>query len=397
MRRSSGGCSDTAFDQVTVNPIPVAAFSTTGVCEDQPVPFDNTSSISDGTPLDYYWNLGDNTIFAGSFTGHLYPAYGTYTVNLIVVSQANCSDTITHTVDVHPFPHAALEISSSTNFACIGDPALFQDRSTIPVGAINSWTWSLGDGTAAFTSTTSHPYAADGEYPVNLLISSSFGCMDSTSGLIRIVPLPVADFATTNVCFGVPSSFNSLSYSLTGSIASYSWTIGTPGVFSDSAFSHIYNAAGSYDVSLEVVSDSGCVMSVTRPGAVMVMPPPPVSFSDNSSTASDLYPTVDFNNNTGVLGTYYWSFGDGDTSSLYSPTHVYGDTGHYIVQLIAIDTLGCVDTLARMIEIRATSFVYIPNSFTPDGDQKNERFQVYCYNVNSVVGQIYNRQPEGWL
>ena len=38
---------------------------------------------------------------------------------------------------------------------------------------------------------------------------------------------------------------------------------------------------------------------------------------------------------------YFWDFGDGDTSTQFSPTHVYKDTGSYKVTLTVIDTNSC--------------------------------------------------------
>jgi gliding motility-associated-like protein len=133
------------------------------------------------------------------------------------------------------------------------------------------------------------------------------------------------------------------------------------------------------------------VDAVNLPGEVYVIPPPVALFSDNSASASDLYPTVTFNNNTATMGTYLWDFGDSTYSTDYSPVHIYAGVGDYTVQLIVVDTAGCVDTVRRVIEIKPTSFVYIPNTFTPNGDSKNELFTVYCYNVASVQGEIFDR------
>lgn len=62
-----------------------------------------------------------------------------------------------------------------------------------------------------------------------------------------------------------------------------------------------------------------------------------------------------FNNNSSGGNQYHWSFGDGDSSNLFAPAHVYGDTGHYEVTLIVADSTGCLesDTTSLYIDVFA--------------------------------------------
>ena len=111
----------------------------------------------------------------------------------------------------------------------------------------------------------------------------------------------------------------------------------------------------------------------------------------NASIADEIYPEVTFINQTLSSAFFYWNFGDGDTSTEFSPVHLYGDVGHYDVQLIAIDMNGCIDSTLIRLEIKPTSNVFIPNAFTPNGDTKNDYFQIYSYNVIDMDVQIYDR------
>lgn len=60
-------------------------------------------------------------------------------------------------------------------------------------------------------------------------------------------------------------------------------------------------------------------------------------------TATGCVPlTVSFTNNSVNATQYYWDFGDGSSSTEFSPTHVFTDTGTFSIMLIATDPTACV-------------------------------------------------------
>lgn len=79
----------------------------------------------------------------------------------------------------------------------------------------------------------------------------------------------------------------------------------------------------------------------------------------------------------GGANSFLWSFGDGDTSSVISPEHMYVYDGVFDVMLIADPGSNCADTSVQKIEITGTgSSLWVPNAFTPNGDTKNEVFEL---------------------
>jgi gliding motility-associated-like protein len=66
----------------------------------------------------------------------------------------------------------------------------------------------------------------------------------------------------------------------------------------------------------------------------------------------------------------------------------------YLVTLIAIDDKGCTDTIVKPINIEEEWYVYIPNTFTPDGDRNNNDFRASTLGVRSLNIGIYNRWGE---
>jgi gliding motility-associated-like protein len=296
-------------------------------------------------------------------------------------------DSVKSLVNVFPLPQAAF----STDYTCEDSPAQFTDASSIPQGNISTWFWTLGDNTTTSEINPVHTYSTPGNYNVHLRIASDHGCPDSTDDVIRIVPRPVVDFATENACLGYPVNLTDFSQAVTGSIVQYNWNFGDGSASPDQNPQHTYLSHGWFQVSLTATTDSGCVTTLVRPNALNIYPLPAVNFSSNASESSDVFPQVNFYNQTGSQGVYFWNFGDGETSTEYSPTHLYPTTGVYDVQLMTIDQNGCVDSTLLRIEIKPTSNVYIPNAFTPNGDANNDLFRVYSYNVKDMKVQIYDR------
>jgi PKD repeat protein len=125
---------------------------------------------------------------------------------------------------------------------------------------------------------------------------------------------------------------------------------------------HAYDSVGIYTISLTLQTE--CDSSITsRQISVVSGPTAAFSFAADSGACAPL--TVTFVNETeGVEISYWWDFGDGDTSVAAEPVHEYSLPGDYQVTLIAVDQCGA-DTVAstvEVIDIPAISFVAEPTS-----------------------------------
>lgn len=384
---TDAGCQDDIQLTQIINANPVAAFTSTNVCENEPVSLSSISTISDGSALAHSWTLSDGFASANTSFTHQFASAGSYTGTLIVTSVNGCTDQVTQPINVFPLPQAML----TTEPVCVNSSAIINDLSMVSSGSIQYWRWDFGDGNGSNAPNPVHIYTAEGNYRINLYIETEHGCRDSNYAFIRVMPRPIVDFVGQNVCFGFEVNFTNLSSAATGDITQYNWAFGDGGNSNDTEPVHIYNAPGWFAVTLTATSDSGCSTTRTIPNAVNIFPPPSAEFTDNAGEASDIYPIVNFYNQTVEPGASYWSFGDSTFSTEYSPLHQYEGPGVYEVQLVTISNNGCVDTTVRLIEIRPTSTVYIPNAFTPNGDQRNDFFQIYSSNIKSLEVAVYDR------
>ena len=70
-----------------------------------------------------------------------------------------------------------------------------------------------------------------------------------------------------------------------------------------------------------------------------------------------------------------WDFGDGNTSDYINPSNLYENTEEgALITLTAISDFGCTDQAQLIIEYDEQEVFYIPNTFTPDGDNFNQMF-----------------------
>lgn len=106
-----------------------------------------------------------------------------------------------------------------------------------------------------------------------------------------------------------------------------------------------YNAPGNYYYFYDwEVQEPSCVSSTIEMTAD-VLPKPIVNFATQIEGAN-----VQFTNNTQYADTYYWDFGDGNTSSEENPSHNYNATDDFTVKLIAEGLCGS-DSISQSISV----------------------------------------------
>ena len=160
-------------------------------------------------------------------------------------------------------------------------------------------------------------------------------------------------------------------------------------------FEIITNQAGFYMIT-DVVDIYGCTGTYSGNATITVNPLPLAQFSFFPQPTDLDNPHITFTNLSFGHTSAIWDFGDGFTlnDTISRLLHTYNDTGYYKVNLAVSNEFGCVDTIAYEIRIDPIFIIYIPDAFTPNGDNINDAFGPSVYGISKFEMKIYNRWGE---
>lgn len=399
---ASSGCVSVSTQTITVNPLPVAAFSATVSCANQ------VTNFTDNTPpaiAQWQWDFGDLTSSAQQNPTHQYAAAGNYNVELIVTTAGGCSDTITNPIVVYPQPVAQF----TTDTVCYGDTTKITNTSFSAQGNIVSTFWDFGDGNTSTLPVSDHEFQMyNDSFMVTLIVTTQYGCIDTVQQLVVLHPVPAMQFApaATSGCEDFTVTFNETSQLNGSSVVNWLWDFGDGNFTYTQNPTHTYNDPGSFYPSLVITTSDGCTFTDTMNFPIVVYPKPVSDFTYAPQPVTIIQPDVVFTDLSS--GAMYWEydFGDFDGSIQQNPTHTYSDTGHYTVQQIVINQFGCADTSDQVVPILAEFTYYIPNAFTPNGNGNNEFFIGQGEGIREFTMYIFDRwgnlmyethnQHQGW-
>ena len=215
-----------------------------------------------------------------------------------------------------------------------------------------------------------------------------------------ILPSLTTDF--TRLCIPGEFTFTNTSTPVANVVSSYiTFGDGLDTTILSNVVSHTYPNVGQWNVSLTVTSDYGCQYTQTYTNFVETSPLPTAQFivTPNPTTMFETTVVVqDFSINNIVNWDWVAPGSSQGVSSLENPTLNYpdGETGEYMIYLTVTDDLGCTDTSSVKVIVLSDVLAYIPNAFTPDGDEHN---QIWKYSFAGIETSgfsmyIYNRWGE---
>jgi|GEM_PF-2649671 len=263
---TSDGCVDSTIKNVLVHPLPSAQFNSENVCDGSVVPFNDLSIPSTNDPISSWtWNFGDgNPVNNNQNTSHLYAAKGSDTVQLLIVSNFGCSDSINKIIVISPNPIA--DFTSNKIIGCEPLCIGFQDSSFIATGSNTHWTWNVGDNSPANNSQSfDHCYTNDfvdipAFFNVTLTVTSDSGCVaiKSKNNYITVYPNPNSGFSVQPQTALITNPVVSTVDASAGA-SFWNWNFGDLQT-SDASnpLPHTYADTGTYTIMLITTNQYGC-------------------------------------------------------------------------------------------------------------------------------------------
>lgn len=361
----AGACPDSDTQDVVVLAVPDGTITLAGpFCQDA-LPQTLSAATAGGT-----WSgTGITSAANGTFGSASTPA-ATYSITYTTAGV--CPNTFNATVQVIENLNATInaagpfcENASAQNLTAANPGGIWTGTGAITAGGQISPT-TLGAGPYTFT------------YNLN-----NNGCLSSDDVQVTINALPVPSFSasSTTGCSPLSVSFTNTSNPLGSNCV---WYLDGAPVGSGNTFSNLFEGNSCSDVGIMITDAAGCSATMTQNDVVCVVSNPSASF--NWSPVEPTSGSTVFFDNLSLGGvTYSWNIDGVDFTSEDVSFPLPGSVGEtFEACLDVVGVGGCMDAQCYTVSVSSSSYVYVPNSFTPDGDGHNDVFAPVVTGLSST-------------
>jgi PKD repeat protein len=333
------------------------------------------SGDADGSLAAAQWEFGDSETGSGLLALHAYAAPGPYTATLTVTDDDGDMDQSTATVVIGDGVSLPPTADANGPYAGVAGESVTFDgtASDDPDGGdIVQYDWEFGDGMSGTGATPDNTYVAGGLYNVILQVTDDDDRIGSDNTRALIGDLSQPPVANANGPYngraGVAVIFDGTASDDPdgGPIERYDWDFGDSMTGTGPTPSHTYAVPGDYVVRLTVTDESGETDTDATVATIGIGNLPPQADA-GGSVSGEVGGDITFDGTgsrdlDGRITDYDWRFGDGNSGSGLTPTHVYDEPGTYLVTLTVTDDEGAPDS-------DATLAVVVPANQPPDCTQ----------------------------
>jgi len=386
------GCKDTSIQQVEIFDVPKAGIviSDTAFCEGKQITIADASTDGVSSPItQQVWDMESNgtTDYTTANFSHTYNAGGTYTLLHIVIDGNQCRDSIAKVISVFNKPSA----SFICDLKCINQTTLFTSTSSPGDAPITKVNWTFPGPVNSTVNPTNFVFTAPGPTQVTLQVEDANGCTDVVSNTVNVDVPPVFSISPTDttLCLGQNASL-----SLQGTFSSVTWS---PSNWLDKTDSSTVLTTPLNTIRYVVTAINGTCDPKYDTILVTVVQPIPIELS---ATPTQIF--IGLNSDllakyAGIIDSIVWS-PDSTLSCrtcktpVASPsvTTTYKATIYYSKNGITCSNES--EITINVVQTCGDEIVFIPNTFTPNGDGFNDIFRIRGNAISRInYFRIYDR------
>ncbi len=323
------GCRDTAQHPIRITEAPIPAFvlSSSQGCGPLSVTITDQSIRNGGS---YFWNFGNGQTFAGATPPVQVYQPGlddtTYVISLTLTNDCG-SVTVTQTITVFPLPVVIFGTQVSN-----GCSPLLIEFNNVSLGKPTSFLWDFGQGGATSTDSVPAPryYLTGNQDSVYNITLTAFNQCGSDTDTVQVTVFPndLTPFFNTSQtvgCAPLSVTFTNLSGA---PFLAWDYGQGNQDVGNQQP-THVFTLPGTYVVKM--YADNGCSKD-TGEVTITVYPAAPAGFLPPAAVCLGDPMAFQPGNTAGISG-FLWEFGDGNSSTLPNPSHLFSAPGTYTVKL----------------------------------------------------------------
>ncbi|MDB5195638.1 MAG: hypothetical protein JWP88_8 [Flaviaesturariibacter sp.] len=351
------------------------------------------------TPMNgrFIWDFGDGTVTDTTINAieHLYVDYGDVTP-LVILKEPSGTCTIP-LVGVQPIALLGAKLNFAIDSLNFCDNGLIHISDSTTTNDPNlQYTWNFGDGNTSALQNPTHQYDSIGTFDVTLYIRTQRGCLDTlVKGPVKISQSPIIDIqADSIICLNDKVSYDGLIIRTDTSAAlRWKWTFpnGASSTLQNPGL-QTYTMAGSYTVTAVATNSSGC--SYTDSASLLINPLPVVTMPPTITKLVGVPVTLSPTYSSNVT-TYNWTPAT-ELSCTTCPQPIATPKFTTLYRVNVVDSNSCTNTgTVQIIVICKGATVFVPNTFSPNGDGSNDVLYVRGVGLDRVKSlRIFNRWGE---
>lgn len=356
----------------------------------------NLNTFTPGPMATYLWDFGDGYTQTTTTPNisHVYNSFGNFIPKVIMQDPSGCQIPITG-IDTVFAVGANAKFGSDDSLFCDFGTVNFSDSTTYNDPVV-SYSWTFGDGGTSIQQNPSHFYSTPGLYTVRMIVNTQAGCSDTVTkqNLVAVVQRPLIDINGDSVfCINSTKTYNGIFIQPDTSVVTWSWSFPNGNnSFLQNPPSQTFNTAGPFTITAVATNSTGCRDTTTL--GILVNPLPIVNMPAQMTVQNGFPVTIPATYSPNTIN-WIWSPATG-LSCPTCPTPDAGPKVNTIYQVYFTDANGCSNTgTIQVFVICKGANLFIPNTFSPNGDGSNDIFYPRGKGLERVkLLRIFNRWGE---